>query len=161
MTQCIARAIGVPGAVPPNPVWPGVEQPGDVVWKTIAPPSTSVPLGLDDPRWQGGLRIGHPQAVGGGEDATFRALWAERGGQKALFLSWHVRADSTADAGQDVLWVGLERAAGDPLIINIEPFSSPATKLSGPISALAVFTLGAGSDTGTPLPGSPPDWITQ
>ena len=50
MTQCIARAIGVPGAVPPNPVWPGVEQPGDVVWKVTAPPSTSVPIGLDDPR---------------------------------------------------------------------------------------------------------------
>jgi hypothetical protein len=159
MTQCIPRAVGVPGLIFRPPVWRGIEQPGDTVWKSEPPtPSTSQPPGLDDPRWQGGLRIGHPEAVGGAEAATFRAVWSDTGG-KALYLSWHVRVDPTADADLDVIWVGLERAAGDPIVIKVQPFSDLVTKLSQPISALEVYTLNSGADTVTRWPGSPPDWI--
>jgi hypothetical protein len=159
MTQCIPTAVGVPGLIFRPPVWRGIEQSGDTVWKSDPPtPSISVPSGLDDPRWQGGLRIGHPPAVGGAEAATFRAVWSDTGG-RALYLSWHVRVDVSSEAGGDVIWVGLEPAAGDPIIINIEPFQNLETKLSDTIAGLTVFTLNPGADTVTRWPGSFPDWI--
>jgi hypothetical protein len=155
--QCIPEAIGVPGLIFQPPVWPGSEQPGDTVWKTTAP-STSVPKGLDDPRWQGGLRIGHPQTASASEHATFRAVYSRQGGPKTLFLSWHVRVDSQPNIGEDLLWVGFERAAGDPLILKIQPFQSGATMLSGTQYVVSALTLNAGQDTATPLP-SPPNWV--
>jgi hypothetical protein len=168
VTECIPRAIGVPG-LPQPPIWPGIAfdiwtsppSEGYTVWPTGDDSrSKSVPRGLDDPRWQGALRHGQPQAVGAGEDATFRALYAQQEGQKRLFLSWHVRADGAPHPGDDVLWVGFERKAGNPLVIQIEPFSSGADKRSGPVSAVTALTLNPGSTTGTPL-GSPPEWITK
>ena len=159
MTQCIPRAVGVPGLIFRPPVWKGIEQPLDTVWQSAAP-STSQPPGLDDPRWQGGLRIGHPEAVGGAEAATFRAVWSDTVG-KALYLSWHIRVDSSADAGLDVIWVGLERAAGDPIVIKIQPFSNSVTKLSEAISGLEVYTLNLGADTVTKWSETEtfPNWI--
>lgn len=159
MTTCIPRAAGVPGLNNQPPTWPGIEpQTGDVAWPVVAPPSKTVPPGLDDPRWQGALRIGHPSGMSGGESATFRCVYHDEGGQKSLFLSWHVRADSTVNSGDDVVWVGFERAAGSPLLVKIQPFNSGATKASAPIISATAYTMDVATSKGTET-SPPPNWI--
>jgi hypothetical protein len=159
MTSCIPRAVGVPGLIHQPPTWPGIEgQTGTVPWNVVPPPTTTVPPGLDDPRWQGALRIGHPAAMSGGEAATFRCVYHDAGSQKSLFLSWHVRADTSVDAGEDVVWVGFERAAGNPLLVKIEPFDSGVAKASGPIALAAAYDMDIATSTGTAM-ANPPNWI--
>lgn len=129
MTLCIPAAKGVPGLYRQPPTWPNVDpsdpRAGFPVWANTAPPSHTTPAGLDDPRWQGSLKVGHPNIATSGVGAEFRALHhVAAGGQKSLYLSWDVRVDTTVEHTGDVLWVGFERQAGNPMIVMVQPTSS-------------------------------------
>lgn len=182
MTLCIPEAIGVPGLNGQPPTWPGVDVlNGHIAWPT-GPPSITTPLGLDDPRWQGHLSIGYPaiapalsSCCGGSaptsptfgtstdEDALFRVLYDQAGGERSLYLSWWVKADGTGDHVDDSIFVGFERQTGDPLVVEIHPFDSNVGKLSEPAAGFTVWTTPAGGtgavEEWTENGGAVPSWL--
>ncbi len=184
MTLCIPRALGVPGLNNQPPTWPGIDAiNGFTAWAT-GPPSVSIPRGLDDPRWQGTLKVGYPEIATGAssccaalpptpgtfgvsteEDAVFRALYQDASGNKSLYLSWWVKADDAADHSEDLLYVGFERQAGDPVVIEIAPFNDNTPKLSQTAFSFTMHTApntgGDASETAswTENGGLTPSWI--
>ncbi len=179
MTLCIPQASGVPGLGGQPPTWPGIDAiNGHTSWPTAAP-SISTPFGLDDPRWAGHLAIGYPEistsASGCGspgpivpstfgsatdDDAAFRALYDVEGTQDVLYLSWWVKADDSVDHSEDVLYVGFERRVGDPMLIEIQPFTSNVSQLatsvvtSGVVNVHKVHTTAGGGM----VPGQVKNW---
>ncbi|MBK8814437.1 MAG: hypothetical protein IPN42_02530 [Methylococcaceae bacterium] len=153
---CIPFAQGVPGLnAPPN--W----------WDEAAPGNSPGKFDhrLEDPRWRGA----YAQSFGTGtaEETTFRALFHDTGGNKSLFLSWHVKHDASSSPNQDMVYVAFATdAAAQPLILQIVAYASdppPGTTYTDGWTVALVGSVSAGTRDASghfqPL-ASTPDWIT-
>jgi hypothetical protein len=118
---CIPPATGVFGnATPPD--W----------WDTI-PPQAIYAHHLDDPRWVGAGVITYGD--GTSTQADFRALHDNANAN--LFLSWRIFLAPAANANQNTLYVGLDRAGGaGPMVISISlPTLVPSEDVAGATTA--------------------------
>ena len=110
---------------------------------------------LDDPRWRGATRVGLG-AAGASEAAAFRALHADEGGARFLYLSWIVKADNAASPGVDAVTVGFQRTGGPAFAFQASPYPlAPGTPPIHPLAAAARFDLPATS------PQAAPQWLTS
>jgi hypothetical protein len=105
-STCIPYAHGVPALWGPPNWWN----------ESLSPPYYYNQT--DDPRWRGA--VSHTYGGGAGEEISFRALYDS---QNSLYLSWHIDADPSMDAGHDLLVVGFSPGGGaDDIVIKIIPF---------------------------------------
>jgi hypothetical protein len=99
--SCVAPARGVPPAYDP-PLW----------WST-SPPEPAYHNRLDDPRWSGASKITYGD--GASEKAELRVLHDTTN----LYLSWRALVAPAAEAEQNVLYLGYQRAGGGDIIVKI------------------------------------------
>jgi hypothetical protein len=99
--SCVAPARGVPPAYDP-PLW----------WST-SPPEPIYHNRLDDPRWSGASKITY------GDGAAEKAELRVSHDTTNLYLSWRALVAPAAEAEQNLLYLGYQRAGGGDIIIKI------------------------------------------
>jgi hypothetical protein len=132
MTTCIPIGQGVPGmSGPPN-------------W-LAATASSPIRTDLDDPRWRGAVRQGFPLLTAGvtSDQALFRAVYAGSGASRSLYVSWQVKADSSADNLEDLVYVGFRSGTGS-MIIKAKVFGAASPFTCQPAHSFDVLQKTAG-----------------
>jgi hypothetical protein len=139
---CLPPSSGVPGMSGPPAWWAG-------------------PSPLDDPRWRGAASYNHS-----GDYARFRALTDTIGTAKYLVLSWEVRADPDAAAG-DKLYFGFYNDTGTPATSTGNVFritrtvgtSTTGGGFAGNLSGKSFYWTGTAWSAVTAVPDFP-GWLT-
>jgi hypothetical protein len=156
MATCIPYAFGVPWlGGPPNWGWTANTRIIDTV-----NPGNLAEGAIKDPRWRGA--VNRSFGIGTAEETSFRALYHEDGGQRALYLSWHVKFDADPGSTVDRIFVMItpSSSGGSPLTLEMIPFNDTADHLTA--TPLHSILAGRRQTNGTTVQlANLPNWLND